>query len=66
MKELKFSENLKLLRKTFKISQKELAQQLNVDQRTISAWENNVCEPSFSTLLQLCEIFNETVDSLLT
>ena len=48
------------------MSQKALAKLLEVDQRTISAWENEVCEPSFALLSKLCEIFDETFDGMLT
>ncbi len=48
------------------MSQKKLAQLLGVDQRTISAWENGVCEPSYTLLAQLCEIFDESFDEILT
>lgn len=66
MKEIKFSENLKQLRQSKKLSQKQLAQILKVDQRTISAWETGICEPNFFILSKLCEIFDETFDNLLT
>ena len=66
MKEIKFAENLKALRNSRKLSQKVLAKLLDVDQRTISAWENRICEPDFGTLSKLCEIFDEDFDGLLT
>lgn len=66
MRELKFSENLKLLRCAAGLTQKQLAEKIGVDQRTVSAWEKNVCEPSYSVLLLLSEIFNESLDELLT
>ena len=65
MKEVKFSENLKNLRKSFNMTQGELAKLLNVDQRTVSAWEKKVCEPNFEMLSKLCEIFNEDFNGLL-
>ncbi len=65
MKEIRFAENLKNLRKGAKMTQKKLAELLCVDQRTVSAWENSVCEPSFVLLAQICEIFNETFDDIL-
>ena len=65
MKEIRFAENLKLLRKSKKMSQTELAKLLQVDQRTVSAWENDVCQPSFEMLSKLCEVFDETFDSIL-
>ena len=63
--EIKFAENLKNLRKEKGITQKQLADALGVDQRTVSAWENCICEPSFSVLLNICQFFNETFDDLL-
>lgn len=66
MKQIKFSENLKNLRESKNIKQAELAKLLGVDQRTISAWENKICEPSFEILAKLCELFDESFDSLLT
>ncbi len=66
MKEIKFAENLKALRLSFGIKQKELANMLGVDQRTVSAWENRVCEPDFNTLLKLCEIFKEDFNGILS
>ena len=66
MKEIKFAENLRLLRRSAGMTQRELAQSVGVDQRTVSAWEKGVCEPSFSLLSRLCEIFDETFDGILT
>jgi len=65
-KEIQFAENLKNLRRNMGLTQKQLAEKLSVDQRTISAWEKGVCEPSFSVLSTLCEFFNETFDDILT
>ena len=66
MKQIKFSENLKLFRQAKSLTQNQLAKLLDVDQRTISAWEKGICEPSFQTLSRLCDIFDETFDSILT
>ena len=65
-KEIRFSENLKALRKGMNMTQWQLADLLGVDQRTISAWEHGICEPSFDLLSTLCEIFDETFDGILT
>lgn len=64
MIEVKFSENLKNLRKSLNMTQGDLAKLLNVDQRTVSAWEKKVCEPNFEMLSKLCEIFNEDFNGL--
>lgn len=66
VKKINFAENLRNLRRGADMSQKKLAEMLGVDQRTISAWENEVCEPSYALLAQLCEIFDESFDGLLT
>ncbi len=66
MKEIKFSNNLRMLRKSKNMSQEDLAKLLKVDRRTISVWERGVCEPSFVILAKLCEIFDETFDDILT
>ena len=66
MKSIRFSENLRELRIGKNLTQKQLADLLKVDQRTISAWEKGVCEPSFSMLVKLCDIFDESFDNILT
>ena len=63
---MEFSKNLKTLRLNKKLSQTELANLLGVDQRTISVWERGICEPSFEMLEKLCEVFDETLENLLT
>ena len=63
---INFNENLKNLRKAKGLTQSKLAQVLSVDQRTISAWEKGICEPSFSILLKLCELFDEDFNGILS
>ena len=65
-KQIRFADNLRALRKGMDMTQWQLADLLGVDQRTISAWEHGVCEPSFDLLSQICEIFDETFDGILT
>ena len=62
---IKFSENLRILRRSHKLTQAQLAEYLGVDQRTISAWEKGICEPNFACIIKLCEIFGETLEGLL-
>ncbi|MGN0805667.1 MAG: helix-turn-helix transcriptional regulator [Candidatus Coproplasma sp.] len=66
MIEIKFSENLRQLRRSKNLSQARLASLLGVDQRTVSSWENGISEPSLSMLAKLCEIFDENFDDILT
>ena len=62
---INFAKNLKNLRTESKMSQKTLAELLGVNQRTISAWEKKIAEPSLAYLAKLCDIFNEDFNSLL-
>ena len=64
--EIRFAENLKNLRSGMGMTQKQLAEAVSVNQRTISAWEKGICEPDFTLLAKLCEIFGETFDGILT
>ena len=66
MKEIKFAENLKRARKEASMSQESLAKKLGVDQRTVSAWENGVARPGYEMLAEICDIFDESFDSLLS
>lgn len=66
MSKINFSNNLKTLRQEKKLTQKQLAATIGVDQRTVSAWENGVCEPSYELLSKLCEIFDQTFDDILS
>lgn len=66
MKEIKFAKNLKALRKNKNLSQARLGELLSVDQRTISAWEKGICEPSYEMLSRICELFDETFDDILS
>ena len=57
-----FAENLKRIRIENNLSQKALAEKLNVNFRTISAWEKSICEPSLEMLVKMSEIFDETIE----
>ncbi len=60
-----FKEKLKELRIENKLSQQELAAQLNVSQRSISSWETGFRQPDFETLEKIAKLFNVTTDYLL-
>ncbi len=55
---------IKFLRKKYRFSQKELADQLNVDQTLVSKWELGKSYPNRETEVMLAEIFNVTVNQL--
>ena len=60
-----FVERLKLLRKFTKVSQLELAKELNVAQSTVGMWETGKREPDFETLCKIAIYFDVTSDFLL-
>lgn len=55
---------IKNLRLNLKLKQAELGKILNVSQRTISNWENNIAQPSFELTKKLSVIFNVSIDYL--
>ncbi len=57
---------LKELRKQRKMTQAELAQKMNVASNTISTWEQGNREPSCADLKKLADIFNVSIDFLLS
>lgn len=61
-----FKDNLRFLRLNSGLTQKQLAELLSVDQRTVSAWEKGVSEPDLQTLDKLCELFKEDYNGLLS
>ncbi|WP_019299404.1 helix-turn-helix domain-containing protein [Lactococcus garvieae] len=60
-----FSKRLKELRKKKKLTQKELANKLNVVQSKVSDWENGNLEPSLENLSNLAMQLQTNVDYLL-
>ena len=56
--------NLKLLRTRAGISQQQLADIIGVSQQSINKYENHNIEPDISTLINLSNYFNTSVDYL--
>lgn len=56
---------LKTLRKKKRISQLKLALDLNMNQNTISRYENMEREADYETLIKLADYFNVSLDYLL-
>jgi len=57
--------NLKELREAKGISQVQLAEEIGVNHRTISQYENGKREPDIQTIKKLCKYFNVTAGQLL-
>lgn len=62
---MNFGKNLQILRKMTNMTQEELAEKLNISRQTISKWELGSILPEAEKLIELCEIFNCSVDQLL-
>ncbi|MCL2861399.1 MAG: helix-turn-helix domain-containing protein [Firmicutes bacterium] len=56
---------IKELREEKGLTQKQLANQIGVDQRTISSYEIGHTEPDIKTIRKLCKIFDVSADYLL-
>lgn len=59
-----FKDNLKALRTTAGIWQKQLADALNTSPKTISHWETGYSEPSVEQLIRLADYFDISLDEL--
>lgn len=60
-----FAETLRKLRKSKKLTQKQLADMLYVDCSSVTKWETGKANPDFEKQQQLAEIFNVSIDALL-
>ena len=60
-----FGKNLQILRKMTDMTQEELAGRMHVSRQTISKWELGAIVPEVEKLVELCELFNCSVDGLL-
>lgn len=57
--------NIKELRKSKRMTQKDLAEAMRVSQQTVGAWETERAIPGADTLSDLADYFNVTTDYLL-
>lgn len=57
--------NLKELRETASISQKQLAEAIGVSQQSINKYENHNIEPDIETLIRIADYFDTSVDYLI-
>ena len=61
---MSFGENLIYYRKNLKITQEELAEKLFVSRQTVSRWETDSTFPDVEMLMNLCELFDCDLDTL--
>lgn len=64
MEEECISNNIKLLRKKYNLTQQELANQLSVSRSVVAKWENNHVKPDISSLLKIAKTFDISLDHL--
>lgn len=62
---MNLGQNIKKARKTAGVTQKELADRLQVYQKDISRWENNELTPNSLTLAKICRELNASADDIL-
>lgn len=60
-----FNRNIQLLRKRKKVSQEDLAEELNIKRSSLSGYELGKSEPNFETLLRFSAYFKISIDKLL-
>lgn len=58
------SDSLKSYRREANLSQKALAEMLDVSQSTVAMWESGKNSPEYNTLVKIAAIFNVSMDSL--
>lgn len=62
---MKFGDKLIKLRKEKGLSQEELAEKLNVSRQSVSKWESNNTYPETDKIVQICNIFDCSMDDLI-
>lgn len=61
----KFAIRLKKIRKEHNLTQKQVAEYVNVTQQTYNNYETKDYEPTIETLIKLAKLFNTTIDNLI-
>ncbi len=62
---MKFGQKIKKLRTDAGLTQKDLANKLNVSFQTISKWESGLNEPDIANIKELCKVFDCSFEYLL-
>lgn len=58
-------DKIKLLRRKRKLTQSQLANELNVSAQAVSKWEKGLSYPDIETIIKISEFFGVTTDYLL-
>ena len=62
---MKFGDKLIILRKKNGLSQEELADKLGVSRQSVSKWESNNTYPETDKIVQICNLFDCSMDDLI-
>ena len=62
---MNFGAQVKKLRADNRLTQEQLASQLNVSRQTISSWENNRNLPDLEMVVQIAQLFHLSLDQLI-
>ncbi|PEO48662.1 helix-turn-helix domain-containing protein [Bacillus pseudomycoides] len=62
---MEFGSKLKELRKKNNYSQQQIAEILHVTAQAVSKWENNKSAPDITTLVQISDLYNVSLDYLI-
>ncbi|MDE6737685.1 MAG: helix-turn-helix domain-containing protein [Lachnospiraceae bacterium] len=62
---MNFGKNVQILRRMTNMTQEELAEKMGVSRQTVSKWELGSIMPEIEKLVELCEMFNCSVDQIL-
>ncbi len=62
---MEFGKYFKTARKMAGLTQKQVAEKLNIHQSNVSDWENDVSRPEYEKLIELAKIYEQTIEELL-
>ena len=62
---MKFQERISLELKSSKLTQKQIAEKLKIDNSNITKWKNGDSVPSLEIFYELCRLFEVSADYLL-
>lgn len=60
-----YGKRIRDLRKENNLTQKELANLIKVDFRTVSFWETERFEPNIEQIIKLCDVFDASADYII-
>lgn len=62
---IKIGKYIAAKRKALGLTQKQLAEKLNMSDKSVSKWERGICLPDVTVYLELCEILGISINEFL-